>query len=105
MSRITGNEPKHWHDPKGRHRMSDPRDVYSGAAARHHDRDEQLYARHLEVHEILATDPEPLRGDPPAVAALFAHIESLEAVIAKEKQLVIALRQQAAQAPEEGDGE
>lgn len=39
-------------------------------------------------------------GDPEAVTSLFQHIGVLEPTIAKEKKLIIALRQRAAEHPE-----
>jgi hypothetical protein len=64
-------------------------------------RDEGAYQAHLEEHERLAGEPEPQPDDGPAIVSLFEHIELLEQTIRKERQLIIALRQKAAQAPEE----
>lgn len=99
MTRLSGNEPRHWHDSRGRHRMPDPRALEIAACYR--ARDERAYLAHLEEHETLAEVPEPQPDDGPAVVSLFEHIQVLEQTIRKEHQLIIALRQKAAQAPEE----
>lgn len=104
MSRLSGHEPRHWHDAQGRHRMTDPRTL-DWWQPRFADMDEKRYAAHLEAHEGDGKDPEPLPGDLPAVNALFEHIASLEATIVKEKLLITALRQQAVQTPEHDDKE
>ncbi len=57
---------------------------------------ERRYAAHLDRHRELATNPEPMEGDHPAVTALFNHIEILQLVIDKEKKLILALREKAA---------
>lgn len=100
MTRLSGSEPRHWHDSRGRHRMPDPRAVEVAACYR--DRDERAYLTHLEEHEALAEVPEPQPDDGPAVVSLFEHIESLEQIIRKERQLIIALRLKASKTPEEG---
>lgn len=98
MSRITGREPRHWHDARGGHRMPDaPRELKPGYLSV----DERRYRAHLEEHAQRADSPEPQPDDPTAVALLFEHIASLQATIEKERQLITALRQKAAQAPEE----
>lgn len=98
MSRITGKEPRHWHGPRGEHRMVDPRKLELKRC--YLDPDQRRYIEHLEAHEEQARDPQPRPDDGPAVRALFEHIECLETTVAKEKLLIIALRQKAAQAPE-----
>lgn len=100
MTRLSSNEPRHWHDSRGRHRMPDPRAVEISACYR--DKDERAYLLHLEEHEALAEVPEPQAGDSPAINALFEHIASLEQTIRKERQLIIALRLKASKTPEEG---
>lgn len=100
MSRLTGNEPRHWHDSRGRHRMPDPRALEIKACYR--DGDERAYRAHLEEHEALAEVPEPQPDDGPAIVSLFEHIQVLEQTIRKERQLIITLRLKAAKTPEEG---
>ena len=103
MSKLTGGEPRHWHDSRGRHKMADPQEFLRETNRVYWSRDEREYADHLEEHRGLSQEPEPRPDDGPQVTALFEHIESLEAIVAKERQLIIALRQKAQQAPEEGD--
>lgn len=98
MSRITGAERKHWHDRNGRHRMPDPRPF---AKTHGLDPDEKLYANHLDEHDRLNAFPEPQPGDGPAVLALFGHIEHLLKIVAKERLLIIALRQKDAETPDD----
>jgi len=100
MSRLTGHEPKHWHDADGKHRMTDLRKI-SGWAEQFWSRDEKEYVRHLEAHEDEVQNPEPQPGDPPMVSTQFAWIEHYEEMIRTTRQLIVALRQQAAQAPDD----
>lgn len=93
MSRLTGREPKHWHDAQGRHRMTDPR-ALDWWQLRFADADEKRYVEHLEAHEDEALNPEPRPDDTPKVQALFEHIESLEAMIRVERSMITALRKQ-----------
>lgn len=106
MSKLPGHHnPAHWHDARGGHRMPDPRLFGAGYPKPHWDSDDRAYVRHLERHEELAENPEPMDGDPREVSMLFEHIRTLEATIAKEKLLITALRQKAAQAqPDELEG-
>lgn len=104
MSRIEGHaNPPHWHDARGGHRMPDPRSFGAGYPKPHWDSDDRAYVKHLERHAELAEHPEPMKGDPQAVTALFEHIAALEKIITKEKKLIIALRQKAAQAQEQDE--
>lgn len=99
MSKAPGRPDRaFWHDPDGRHRHPHP-SSYEPRRSRW-TAVEKAYAAHLDWHEKQATDPDPLPGDGPAVQALFEHIENLKKIIAKEKLLVVVLRQRAAQNPE-----
>lgn len=91
---------RNFHGTRGEHLFPHPESY-----ARRSDwtRWDRAYAAHLDEHRRQATDPSPLPGDGPAVTALFEHIESLTAIIAKEKLLIVALRQKAAQTPDEMD--
>lgn len=98
MARLTGGEPRHWHDRTGRHRMADPRPF---AKTHGLDPDEKRYATHLDRHDELNAFPERQENDGPAVLALFDHIEHMESIIAKERLLIVALRQQASRTPDD----
>lgn len=100
MSKISGQKDHaFWHDPDGRHRHPHP-SSYEPRRSRWTSV-EKAYAAHLDWHEKQATDPDPLPDDGPAVQALFEHIENLQKIIAKERVLIVALRQRAAQAPDD----
>lgn len=99
MSKIPGQrDHAFWHDPDGHHRHPHP-SSYESRRSRWSAL-EKAYAAHLDFHEKQATDPDPIEGDGPAVQALFAHLEHLAKIMAKEKLLIVALRQKAAQDPE-----
>lgn len=95
MSAINGNEPAHWHDDHGRHRMRDVRTIpgwdWENKSRDWSSPDERAYIQHLIAHEEAG---DPLPGDPPAVLALLEKIKVGRATIDKEVQLVRALRQQ-----------
>lgn len=110
MSKITGNEPKHWHDEDGRHRMPDPRRVYErgkflgerfdGELVQDTprslwERDERAYAEHLEAHGIGVNDPrpEPLAEDSKFVKLLFAKIEKNERQNKIMREWIVAIRE------------
>jgi hypothetical protein len=99
MTEITGREPKHWHDRHGRHRMPDPRPY----GLRGEDADTRAYALHLRAHEEVAECPDRLPGDPETITALFDLIDARFAEIRKMRQLITALRQQAAATPGQDD--
>lgn len=97
MSKLPNDRPerqRNFHGKDGRHLFPHPstyesrRSVWTAW--------ERRYAAHLDRHAELADNPERMEGDHPSVLALFDHIEHLEKIIAKEKQLVIALRQKLA---------
>jgi hypothetical protein len=91
MTRITGDEPSHWHDETGRHRMPDHRKT-PGWKRSYGSADEKAYWDHLEAH-----DDAPLHrmdDDPAVVVALFDHIEAMQRTIAKSRELITAYRQQ-----------
>lgn len=121
MGEITGNEPRHWHDEQGRHRMNDPRSYYGpspvlgadsepliekgepvmsdGINRKYWEPDERMYADHLSTHEQMRDgtfEPQPEDGDSDAIKALFAERENSEQIIAKTNQLIAALREKAA---------
>lgn len=97
MSKLPNDRPERqrpFHDKDGRHlyphpRTYEPRKSLWSAV-------ERRYAAHLDRHAELAVNPERMEGDHPSVLALFDHIEHMEQIIAKEKQLVIALREKLA---------
>jgi hypothetical protein len=97
MSKLPGDRPdrqRNFHDKDGTHLFPHPssyeprRSLWSAW--------ERRYAAHLDRHQELAANPEPMDGDPQVVTDLFRHIEMLEQIVAKEKKLIIALRQKAA---------
>jgi hypothetical protein len=105
MSKITGREPKHWHDENGNHRMPDPRQfaapepidgtgqMSSGSSKQsvcHGDSDLAAYWDHLDEHD--RTVPERRDNDSPAVRALFDQIENGERTVATARELITALR-------------
>jgi hypothetical protein len=57
---------------------------------------ERRYAAHLDRHAELATNPERMEGDHPAVTALFDHIDHLLLIVEKERKLILGLREKAA---------
>lgn len=105
MSKITGSEPKHWHDADGKHRMPDPRKAfgpvqiagrpgeYSNGIPRRlwGDPDQVRYAEHLDAHD--AVIPERRDDDSDAVRVLFNKIEADQAAIAKAGELIKGLRE------------
>lgn len=100
MSRIEGmKDRKNFHDSKGQHLFPHPETYARRSEWTTWDRE---YAKHLDRHRELISNPEPMKGDPQVVADLFAHIEHLKAIIKKEQQLITALRQRAAAG---GDGD
>lgn len=100
MSKLPGQrDHAFWHNPDGGHRHPHP-ETYEPRRARWSAL-EKAYAAHLDMHRKQATDPDPLPSDGPAVQALFEHIEHLQAIIAKEKLLIVALRERAARAPDD----
>lgn len=101
MSTLGPREPRHWHTADGRHTQPHPRDYEDRRS--YWSTGQRAYAKHLDRHADLALNPEPMAGDPKVVADLFAHIARLESIIAKEKLLIIAVRQRAAEAPGHDD--
>lgn len=105
MGDIPGERPlehrRSFHGPKGEHRFPHPRTYESQRSA--WSTWERRYAAHLDRHAELAVNPEPMKGDSQVITGLFAHIETLESIIAKEKLLITALRQRAAEHPEADD--
>lgn len=101
MTRLSGEEPRQWHDAQGRHTQPHP-ESYETRRSYWSSR-ERAYARHLDKHRKQATDPSPLPGDSRVIGRLFDHIEMLQKIIEKEKLLIVALRQRAAKAPEADD--
>lgn len=110
MTKITGNEPDHWHDESGRHRMPDPRPGYERGrflgetfegelvqdTPRHlWDPDERAYAEHLETHGIGADDPRPERreDDHKFVKLLFLKIENNERQNKIMREWIVAMRE------------
>jgi hypothetical protein len=97
MSVLPGDRPdrqKNFHGKKGEHLFPHPasyeprRSLWTAWDKR--------YAAHLDRHQELAANPEPMDGDPQVVTDLFLHIEHLKLIISKEQQLITALRQKAA---------
>lgn len=102
MSKLPGDKPlehrRNFHGTKGEHLFPHPR-TYEPRRSRWTGW-EKAYAAHLDRHKELAENPEPMPGDSQVVTDLFAHIEHLRAIIRKEQQLIVALRQRAAEHPE-----
>lgn len=111
MGKITGNEPKHWHDENGRHRMPDPRRqatsqpiIRDGVATGemstppgkdaicHGDPDMRAYWDHLDAHDAERKAPRRRDDDTPMVAALFEVIEGSERQIDTCRKMINALR-------------
>lgn len=105
MSNLTGNEPKHWHDENGNHRMPDPRkfaapqpiegtgQMSSGVSKRDicvGDPDLAAYWDHLDEHDRMI--PERRNDDSPAVKALFDQLENGERAIETARELIVTLR-------------
>ena len=93
MSKLTGKEPKHWHDADGKHPMKDPRTIGDGYPEQYWNADERAYVQHLEAHEAEMGNPQPADDDPPIVTAALALIASNEAQNAKLRMLISAFRQ------------
>lgn len=107
MAMVSGDEPAHWHDADGRHRMRDPRSVYersemfegrpvANVPRRLWDPDERAYTEHLEAHEQGATSPAPRGEDPPEVTTLFDVIDANERTNKAASELIAAIRQRQA---------
>jgi hypothetical protein len=88
VTAITGNEPKHWHDANGKHRMPDPRKL--NVQPQYWAADERAYVAHLEMHENAPVERED--DDAPEIAALFDLMESREREITTMRQLILTLR-------------
>lgn len=100
MTQLPGDRPersRNFHGPKGEHLFPHPKTYARKSDWTAWDR---RYAAHLDRHQELIDNPEPMEGDPQVVADLFAHIEHLKKIIDKEKLLITALRQRAAEHPE-----
>lgn len=98
VTRLPGDKPdrqKNFHGADGRHLFPHPGSYHVRKAE--WTAWDRRYAAHLDRHKELIENPEPVEGDHPAVVALFEHIASLEQTISKEKRLIIAIRQKAAQ--------
>lgn len=98
MSKLDRNEPAHWHDASGKHRLRYPADYEPRRGM--WSRAERLYAAHIDEHHRQSVDPGPLETDSELIKSVFAHIECLKGIINKEKLLIVALRQQAARGTE-----
>lgn len=110
MTRITGNEPRHWHDADGNHRMPDPRlpvinpttrqptgqmsSPPSKGAICHGDPDMALYWSHLDAHDQLQTTPAALPTDSLEIRNLFKAIAAKEAEVKVMRMLIITIREQ-----------
>jgi hypothetical protein len=106
MSKMPEDRPerqRNFHGTRGGHLFPHPAQYEPRKSA--WDTWERRYAAHLDRHKELADNPERMEGDHPAVLALFDHIDHLQLIIEKEKQLIRALREkQAAGAdPDEKD--
>lgn len=104
MTRLPGDRPertRNFHGSKGEHLFPHPSSYEPRRSA--WTAWDRRYAAHLDRHKELAVNPEPMEGDSQVITDLFAHIETLEAIIAKEKLLITALRQRAAEHPEADD--
>jgi hypothetical protein len=106
MGQIPGERPRefrrNFHGPKGEHLFPHPETYARKSDWTGWDR---AYAAHLDRHRELVTNPERMDGDSDAVRALFDHIECLTETIAKEKLLIVALRQRDARGAEGDDKE
>lgn len=94
MTHLPGDRPerqKNFHDKDGHHIFPHP-ETYELRKSYWTSWDRR-YAAHLDLHRELLKNPEPVEGDPAAVLALFEHIGKLEQIIAKEKLLILAIRE------------
>lgn len=87
-----------WHNPDGSHRHPHPK-TYQPSMS-YWTGVERRYAAHLDRHQELIENPEPMKGDSAAILSLFEHMEHLKQIIEKEKLLIQALRQRASEHPE-----
>lgn len=98
MTKITEDEPGHWHcqDEHGdwRHAMPDPRRL--GPKRTHWSPDEQAYAVHLDQHDFHATSPQPRHDDDPLVRATLDYINNKMAVLEGVRTMAVLLRQELA---------
>lgn len=92
VTAITENEPKHWHDANGKHRMMDPRRSIDSYPERWWDADERAYVTHLQTHEGEHTDPQRKEGDSPTVQGLFDLLEARERECTTIRELISATR-------------
>lgn len=100
MTRLPGDRPersRNFHGSRGEHLFPHPKTYARRSDWTAWDR---RYAAHLDRHQELIDNPEPEDGDSQVILDLFAHIATLQAIIEKEKLLITALRQRAAQHPE-----
>lgn len=96
MTKLPGDRPdrhRNFHGAGGEHLFPHPSEYMARSQWSAWDR---RYAAHLDRHKELATNPEPVDGDPEAVVSLFRHIELLKSIIAKEKLLILAVREKIA---------
>lgn len=101
MSRLPGDRPereRNFHGTRGEHVFPHPEQYEPRRSS--WSAWERRYAAHLDRHQELLRNPEPQDGDSQTVLDLFAHIACLEQIIAKEKLLITALRQRAAEHPD-----
>ncbi|MER6605721.1 hypothetical protein ABT282_07345 [Streptomyces sp. NPDC000927] len=111
MSKITGNEPKHWHDENGNHRMPDPRRfakaqpvMSNGKPTREMsagpskaticsgDPDVKAYWDHLDAHDRLKVAPGRRDEDSDKVKALFDKLEHTQRQSETLAELIEACR-------------
>ena len=98
MSKITGQEPDHWHrqDENGRwrHCMRDPRQL--GPKLTYWSGDEQAYAAHLDQHEFLDQQPQSNSDDDPLVRAVLDYLNNEITKLVKLRELAVVLRRELA---------
>ena len=91
MTKITGEEPWHWHNAEGRHNMTDPRTL-PNYPRKFWDKDELAYVSHLNAHKDALGLPERQDDDPEVIRTLFTLIEANEQQNDKLRALISAFR-------------
>lgn len=108
MSKITGQEPEHWHNADGTHRMRDPRrftlpqpipgtrEMAPGQTRVnicYGDPDLARYWDHLDEHDRLMASPERKTDDSPAMSALLDALENSQRITRTTGELINKLRE------------
>lgn len=101
MSKLTGQEPEHWHNKDGKHLMTDPRKI-DGYKRYMGDADERGYWDHLDLHDLNASNPEPHPEDTAVITSLFEMVAAHQKFIENIMLLIAAIRERQGLDPTEG---